>query len=53
MNPSYLILGSKPGLEGEHVCGCYTSLPLARAAISWFLQREEPDATFRILEVEA
>jgi hypothetical protein len=50
MHLVFLIIGSKPGFEEEFLCGVYTSLPLARAAIAWHLLREHPDATFRIQE---
>lgn len=50
MHLVYLIIGTKPGWEGEYLCGVYTSLPLARAAVAWTLQRENPDATFYIRE---
>jgi len=50
MQQVFLIIGSRPGEEGEVLCGVYTSLPLARAAIAWHFQREYPDATFRIQE---
>lgn len=50
MQTVFLIIGSKPGVEGEYLCGAFTSLALARAAVAWTLQREHPDATFRIEE---
>jgi len=50
MHLLYLIIGTKPGFEGEFVCGIYTSLPLARAAVAWTLQPQDPDATFYIRE---
>jgi hypothetical protein len=49
----FAVLGKMPQQVEPVMCGIFDTESRARAAIAWFLSREEPTAEFEILPIFA